>query len=72
MNMDDKIREIAADVLLINSLDRTGDYDADSHLRNVLDIKLALEASYTAGRVQAINARIAQVEAKIAALGAGE
>tara|TARA_R110000822_G_C15032407_1_gene464400 strand:- start:382 stop:600 length:219 start_codon:yes stop_codon:yes gene_type:complete len=72
MNMNEKIREIAADVLLINSLERTGDYDTDSHLRNVLDIQLALEAAYTAGQVDAIDARIAQVEAKIEALKAGE
>ena len=61
MNMNEKIREIAAVVRLINSLE------------------LALEAAYSAGQVDAIDARIAQVEseiaqveAKIEALKAGE
>ena len=68
MNMDEKINEIAARVLLINNLDRSVNGYDDFHSIDVSDIRLALEAAYTAGQVQAINARIAQVEAKIAAL----
>ena len=68
MKMDKKIREIAAKVLRINRLEVRGMDDLDFHDLKVSDIKLALEAAYTAGQVQAINARIAQVEAKIAAL----
>ena len=71
MNMDKKIREIAAKVLRINRLEVRGMDDLDFHSIDVSDIRLALEAAYTAGQVQAINARIAQVEAKIAALKAG-
>ena len=69
--MDNKIKVIAADVLRINSLEaRSRDY-LDFHYLHVSDIRVALESAYTAGHVQAINARIAQVEAKIEALKAG-
>tara|TARA_R110000822_G_scaffold275489_3_gene397629 strand:+ start:179 stop:397 length:219 start_codon:yes stop_codon:yes gene_type:complete len=68
MKMEEKIREIAEKVLRINRLEVRGMDDLDFHDLHVSDIKLALEAAYTAGQVQAINARIAQVAAKIAEL----
>ena len=74
--MDEKmyetISQITADVLEINNLKCTGERYADTYAIHVLDIRLAMEAAYKAGQVQAIDARIAQVEAKIAALKAGE